>query len=140
VWGKGQVVQSVQNEHRAETCAAALPFTRLIPSHPCPNRDEISRTGGRKEQLISSRSVWLIPFRARINSFLAEREEWLALHPEPRLEADEREYHEKFGNRFEELAGYGVGLCVLRQPQAAGKMVALSGILTANDMRSDILS
>ena len=61
---------------------------------------------------------------ARIKQFLAEREEWLALHPEPRLEADGREYHEKFGNRFENWLDAGAGSCVLRESQAAGKVAA----------------
>ncbi len=61
---------------------------------------------------------------ARIKQFLAEREEWLALHPEPRLEADDREYHEKFANRLEKWLDAGAGSCVLRQSQAAGKVAA----------------
>jgi REP element-mobilizing transposase RayT len=122
---KGKVVQSVQNEHRAETCAAALPFT------PFDTKSPMSKPGRNLPHWRQEGTTYFVTFRladsipaARIKQFLAEREEWLALHPEPRLEADEREYHEKFGNRFENWLDTGVGSCVLRQPQAAGKMVA----------------
>jgi Rad3-related DNA helicase/REP element-mobilizing transposase RayT len=122
---KGKVVQSVQDEHRAETCATALPFTPFDPKSP------MSRPGRNLPHWRQEGTTYFVTFRlvdsvpaARIKQFLAEREEWLALHPEPRREADEREYHEKFGNRFENWLDTGVGSCVLRQPQAAGKMVA----------------
>jgi Rad3-related DNA helicase/REP element-mobilizing transposase RayT len=122
---KGAVVQSGQKEHRSETCATALPFTSFDTKSP------MSKPGRNLPHWRQEGTTYFVTFRladsvpaARIKQFLAEREEWLALHPEPRLEADEREYHEKFGNRFENWLDAGVGSCVLRQPQAAGKMVA----------------
>ncbi len=122
---KGNVVQPVQNEHRSETCATALPFTPFDPKSP------MSKPGRNLPHWRQDGTTYFVTFRladsvpaARIKQFLAEREEWLALHPEPRLEEDEREYHEKFGNRFEDWLDAGAGSCVLRQPQVAGKVAA----------------
>jgi len=122
---KGAVVQSGQKEHRSETCATALPFTSFDPKSP------MSKPGRNLPHWRQEGTTYFVTFRladsvpaVRIKQFLAEREEWLALHPEPRLEADEREYHEKFANRFENWLDTGAGSCVLRQPQAAEKVAA----------------
>jgi Rad3-related DNA helicase/REP element-mobilizing transposase RayT len=122
---KGKVVQSDQKEQKVETGAITLPFTPFDPKSP------ISKPGRNLPHWRQEGTTYFVTFRladsvpaARVKQFLAEREEWLALHPEPRLEADEREYHEKFGNRFENWLDMGAGLCVLRQPPAAGKVVA----------------
>jgi Rad3-related DNA helicase/REP element-mobilizing transposase RayT len=122
---KGNPTQSGQKEHRSETCATALPFTPFDPKSP------MSKQGRNLPHWRQEGTTYFVTFRladsvpaARIKQFLAEREDWLALHPEPRLEADEREYHEKFGNRFENWLDMGAGSCVLRQTQAAGKVAA----------------
>ena len=122
---EGKVAQSGQKEHKSETCATALPFTLFDPRLP------VSKPGRNLPHWRQEGTTYFVTFRladsvpaARIKQFLAEREEWLALHPEPRLEADDREYHEKFANRLEKWLDAGAGSCVLRQSQAAGKVAA----------------
>jgi Rad3-related DNA helicase/REP element-mobilizing transposase RayT len=122
---KDKVVQFGQGEHRLETHATALPFT------PFDSKSPMSKPGRNLPHWRQDGTTYFVTFRladsvpaARIKQFLVEREEWLTLHPEPRLETEEREYHEKFGNRFENWLDAGAGSCVLRQPPAAGKVIA----------------
>ena len=113
----------------------------LIPSHPRPNQDEISRTGGRKEQLISSRSVWLIPFpQCASNNFSPNvKSGWRFIQ--------NRVWRRKSASITKNLPiALRTGWMRVRARVCCGnrrqpkKWPPLSGILTANDICSDILS
>ncbi len=49
----------------------------------------------------------------KLRQWLAERDQWLALHPEPRTEADQTEYHSRFSGALEDWLDQGSGSCVL---------------------------
>jgi D-tyrosyl-tRNA(Tyr) deacylase len=49
----------------------------------------------------------------------SEREQWLAAHPQPLSDTDQREYHERFPARLEQWLDAGHGECWLRQPPIA---------------------
>jgi len=49
-----------------------------------------------------------------------ERDEWLALHPQPWSDATETEYHERFSQTIDSWLDAGEGDCVLRDPAVAG--------------------
>ena len=53
----------------------------------------------------------------------AERNHWLAQHPQPWSDADKRDYYDRFPARIEAWLDEGHGECVLRDPRAA-KIVA----------------
>jgi leucyl-tRNA synthetase/REP element-mobilizing transposase RayT len=48
-----------------------------------------------------------------------EREMWLASHPEPRSDEQQKQYHELFSGRIEEWLDAGTGSCVLKTPELA---------------------
>ncbi len=51
--------------------------------------------------------------------FVREKREWLAANPAPRTAELEKEYHQKFSQRFERWLDRGYGSCLLRDPQNA---------------------
>lgn len=57
--------------------------------------------------------------KAKLDQWMERRDIWLSLHPEPWDEATEMEFHERFGNKVDELLDQGVGWCLLREKENA---------------------
>lgn len=55
----------------------------------------------------------------KLRDWKLERDAWLALHPEPWSDAEEKEYHERFSLVMEQWLDAGHGSCLLREPKAA---------------------
>ncbi|MGE9291854.1 MAG: transposase, partial [Puniceicoccales bacterium] len=93
----------------------------------------------RKELQISARHLphwrqesvsYFITFRLadaipqeKLRRWMAEREQWLATHPEPRSPESIAEYYNRFPRRMEQWLDAGAGSCRLRDPENA-KIVA----------------
>ena len=55
----------------------------------------------------------------KLRQLLDEKTRWIECHPEPRDEATENEYHERFTHKLDEWLDQGHGACVLREPENA---------------------
>jgi len=55
--------------------------------------------------------------REKLAQFSAERDEWLAAHPEPWNAAAAEAYHAEFDGRMQEWLDAGSGACLLRLPE-----------------------
>lgn len=61
--------------------------------------------------------------QSAITALEAEREQWLAAHPEPRTDAQKNEYWERFGGRIHDLLDAGSGECWLRKGEVRDVVV-----------------
>lgn len=65
-----------------------------------------------------------------------ERATWLRWHPEPGLEAEQREYEERFSRRIQEWLDAGMGACHLRRSDVRGEVERC--LLHFDGMRYDV--
>ena len=57
--------------------------------------------------------------REKLDAWKAERDAWLAVHPQPWSEDTEAEYHRLFSTRMDEWLDAGHGACVLKEQRLA---------------------
>ena len=95
----------------------------FLPLHP---EEPIQRSANRLPHWEQEGRTYLITFRLAdslprsvLETWDAERQAWLHWHPEPWSEAVEREYHQRFTQRWEQALDEGHGSCVLRDPACA---------------------
>ncbi len=62
--------------------------------------------------------------QARVQQWLRERKDWLALHPEPHSPEIRKEYRRLFSQRWERWLDEGHGACLLRRPEIAAVVEA----------------
>jgi putative transposase len=67
---------------------------------------------------VSFRLADSIP-RSKLDAWKAERDAWMAVHPQPWTDEIEREYHKRFSATIDRWLDLGHGECVLRDPTVA---------------------
>ena len=89
-------------------------------------RGEIDFSKNRLPHWQQAGGVYFVTFRlgdavpkSLLDRWTAERAAWLRVHPQPRTDDDERDYHARFTAAMERWLDAGHGACVLRQPPCA---------------------
>src|SRR5208282_1182221 len=98
---------------------AATPFRPFDPDTPVGHVRGTGLPHWRQDgatYFITWRTADSLP-EARVKAWLAERAAWLKAHPEPWDDQTEKEFHERFSNRWEQWLDECHGECVLARPE-----------------------
>jgi len=101
-----------------QTGLSASPLKPFNPEAP------VAKTHRRLPHWYQEGCTYFVTFRLadslpqdKLSAWVAELKTWLAFHPKPWSGADESEYEERFGQRFEQWLDAGYGECHLKRPE-----------------------
>ena len=93
-------------------------------SDPDPDPDEVHITQRNLPHWTKAGSIYWITFRLadslsreKLDTWKAERDQWVKRHPEPWSDVEWKEYNALFGERMESWLDAGYGSCALAKPE-----------------------